>query len=421
MDWWTPGDIHKRLKLFKQKCSLIFDGPLLNKTEGQKPRLLLLWAGDKGLETYNTATWEDERDQFKLKPILEKFEAYTRLQSNQVLSRYQLRYLKQDDMPLEEFLTKTRTLIDDNGYVPAFKDETLRDTLIFGLKSDKVRKDAVSKGNYLTFQRVYELANTEESTRAQMEVIKQGDLTSELHSVRSKKKGVSFEGSEQAGNSKTGHPQNDFKNYSSSASKPKFKFKSNGRFRCGTKHDSSATCPATHAKCTYCKKTGQFQKVCMKKRLKPVHEIVQNPEYQGHEIHLHNDNEETSCDESEESDSEPIMVFLDTITSDNSIDSVSNYPNKIYATVKINDRRSIQMKVDTGAGTCILTTDGLQGLGISVDIKPCSSILKGYGGSPIQNLGSTNLQLAYRNTSISNKFTIVEAPGHPSIIGYQLG
>ena len=67
----------------------------------------------------------------------------------------------------------------------------------------------------------------------------------------------------------------------------------------------------------------------MKKRLKQVHEIVQSPEYQGQEINLHNDDEETSdslsinsCDEDEESDSEPIMVFLDTITSDISIDSI---------------------------------------------------------------------------------------------------
>ena len=162
----------------------------------------------------------DERNQFKLKPIFEKFEAYTKPQSNQILSRYQLGCLKQDDMPLEEFLTKALTLIDSSGYDPAFKDETLRDTLIFGLKSDKVRKDAISKGHSLTFQQVYDLAKTEESTRAQMQVIRQGDLISELHSVRSKKKAVLFEGSEQAGNSKKSHSKNDFKN-SSSASKPK--------------------------------------------------------------------------------------------------------------------------------------------------------------------------------------------------------
>ena len=222
MDWSTPGDIHKRYTLFMQKCSLIFDGPLSNKPEGQKARLLLLWAGDKGLEIYNTARWEDEADKFKLKPIFEKFEAYTRPQSNQILSRYQLRCLKQDDMPLEEFLTKARTLIDDSGYDPAFKDETLRDTLIFGLKSDKVRKDAISKGNALTFQQVYDLAKTEESTKAQMQVIKQGNENTELFSVRSKKKAASYEGSKSASSSKKGHSGSGSKHYSSPVRKPKF-------------------------------------------------------------------------------------------------------------------------------------------------------------------------------------------------------
>ena len=52
MDWTTPGDLHKRLKIFKVKCHLIFDSPLANKAEDKKARLLLLWAGDKGLEIY---------------------------------------------------------------------------------------------------------------------------------------------------------------------------------------------------------------------------------------------------------------------------------------------------------------------------------------------------------------------------------
>ena len=104
-----------------------------------------------------------------------------------------------------------------------------------------------------------------------------------------------LEGSEKAGNSKKSHSINDVKNYSSSAGKPKFKFKNSGCFGCGNKHDSSATCPATHARCTYCMKTARhFQKACTKKRLKQVHEIAQIPQCQGQEIHLHNDDEETS-------------------------------------------------------------------------------------------------------------------------------
>ena len=360
----TPGDIHKRCKIFRQKCSLIFDGPLLHRPEGERVRLLLLWAGDKGLEIYNTATWNDEADQFKLGPIFERLEAYTKPQSNQILSRYQLRCLKQDDIPLEEFLTKARTLIDDSGYDPAFQEETLRDTLVFGLKSDKVRKDAISKGNAVTFQQLYDLAKTEESTRAQMQVIRQGEQNTELYSIRSKKKAVSFEGSRQAGSSKHSRSNNEFKHRNPSTSKPRLKFKFTGCFRCGNKHSSDATCPATHAKCSYCKKTGHSQKVCIKKRLQQVHEIVQSPQYQGQEIHLYDHDEETSdssstssSDEDEGNDPEPIAVFLDTITSENSVNSKSSYPNKIYTTVKINDQCSVQMKVDTGADTCILTIE----------------------------------------------------------------
>ena len=157
-----------------------------------------------------------------------------------------------------------------------------------------------------------------------------------------------------------------------------------------------------------------------------MHNIVQNPQYQGQEIHLADDDEETSDsssksrhDEDQEGDRERIAVFLDTVTSENSVDSMRSCPNKIYTTVKINDWRNIQIKVDTGADTCILTTEDLQRLRLSVEIQPCSSILKSYGGNPIKNLGTTTLQVAFKDTSISTKFTIVEAPGHPSMISFR--
>ena len=87
---------------------------------------------------------------------------------------------------LEELLTKARTLNDDSGYDPAFKEETLWDTLVFGLRSDKGRKDAISKGNSFTFQQVYDLAKTEESTKAQ--TITHRYQVGSVHSVRRKQK-----------------------------------------------------------------------------------------------------------------------------------------------------------------------------------------------------------------------------------------
>ena len=86
-------------------------------------------------------------------PVLK---AYTKPQSNQILARYQLRRLKQGDISLEEFVIKARLLIDDGGYISAVRDSTLRNTLVFGLKS--VRKDSIALGNTLIFRQVYDVS-----------------------------------------------------------------------------------------------------------------------------------------------------------------------------------------------------------------------------------------------------------------------
>ena len=102
MGWTTPGDIHKRFKLFQQNGELIFEWPLDKVEEAKKVTLLLLWIDDKGLEIYNTTTWASDGDNLKIDPVMAALEAYTKPQSNQILVRYQLRCLEQGDRALEE-------------------------------------------------------------------------------------------------------------------------------------------------------------------------------------------------------------------------------------------------------------------------------------------------------------------------------
>ncbi|MCG8620788.1 MAG: hypothetical protein MJE68_02150 [Proteobacteria bacterium] len=142
-------------------------------------------------------------------------------------------------MPLEEFVTKARLLVDDSGYQEAVKQETLRDTLVFGLKSDKVRRDAIAKGNDLTFQQVYEFAKVDESTRVQMKAITQHEDSSELHAVRSRKKPSFFKKPQQEPEQKNTDSKSDRKSF-----KKPFKFKHKECFRCGDNHDRYAECPA---------------------------------------------------------------------------------------------------------------------------------------------------------------------------------
>jgi hypothetical protein len=52
---WTPGPgLAQRLKRFRQKCELLFDVPLKARTNEQRCRYVLLWAGDYGLDLHNT-------------------------------------------------------------------------------------------------------------------------------------------------------------------------------------------------------------------------------------------------------------------------------------------------------------------------------------------------------------------------------
>ena len=166
--------------------------------------------------------------------------AYAKPQSNQILARYQLRCLKQGDRPQEEFVTEARLLVEDGGYDPAAKENTLRETLVFGVASDKVRKDAIALGNSLTFKQVYDLAKVDESTKAQMKIISKGDEKSDLHTVQ-RESAYSTQKPPPRQNLKHPTPFGDRNQKDSTGRKPRrLQFRSKGCFRCGNAHDRSA-------------------------------------------------------------------------------------------------------------------------------------------------------------------------------------
>ena len=188
-------------------------------------------------------------------------------------------------------------LVDDSGYPAAVKDESLRDTLVFGLRSYKVKRDAIAKGNELTFQQVYELPKVDESTRAQIKAITQSEDKTELHSVSSKKKSPFFK-----------KPQNEEQKNKSDKKplKNPFKFKPKGCFRCGGSHDKSAKCPAKFANCKYCEKQGHYIKMCLKRNHQRVHQIVTSPGYDGQDIYL---GEDLTSDDSKETLNEFLRIL----------------------------------------------------------------------------------------------------------------
>ena len=84
---WTPGpDLPQRFKRFRQKCELLFNGPLKARTNEQRCRYVLLWTGDYGLDLLNTRNLSSE-EQNKLDEYWTRFEEHVKPQSNLIFNQ----------------------------------------------------------------------------------------------------------------------------------------------------------------------------------------------------------------------------------------------------------------------------------------------------------------------------------------------
>ena len=77
----------------------------------------------------------------------------------------------------------------------------------------------------------------------------------------------------------------------------------------------------------------------------------------------------------------------------------------------------MNLKVDTGADACVITSTDLRHFPFPITILPCSNVLRGYGGSEIENLGVATLKGSFKDKAANIKFNVVEAPGSPSMLG----
>ena len=97
------------------------------------------------------------------------FEGYIHPQTNQLLAVVELKRLFQGSLSLEGFHMKALRLVADAGYKGATKDKVLRDNIISGLASDKIRAKIVKEGHDVTLNWVMEIARLEVSTQQHLD------------------------------------------------------------------------------------------------------------------------------------------------------------------------------------------------------------------------------------------------------------
>ena len=162
---WDGDNLKENWRCLKQHVELMITGPLESRTEQEKCSYLLIWIGQKGRDIYNT--WSDISDggRKKLGTYYERFESHVSPKANPVFARFKFPSRVQESSETTEN-SSPRPDCD-------FKDpeEMIRDRIVLGTNSLKVREKLISKGAKLTFDKAIVIARSHESSQAQLTVM----------------------------------------------------------------------------------------------------------------------------------------------------------------------------------------------------------------------------------------------------------
>ena len=172
MDWTNDSGLGERYRKWKKQVEGLFKGPLNAVAEAVKCSYIIYWSGDHGMELVDKWTAEGkihDRNKETQDTYWTQFENYIHPQTNQLIAVVELKQLFQGSLSLEDFHTKALRLVTQASYTGDAKDRVLRDTIISGLTSDKIRAKIVKEGHGVNLNRVMEIARLEVSTQQHLE------------------------------------------------------------------------------------------------------------------------------------------------------------------------------------------------------------------------------------------------------------
>ena len=167
-------------------------------------------------------------------------------------------------MSLEDFHTKAMRLVTQAGYEGDAKDQVLRDTIISGIASEKIRAKIVKERHKVTLN--MEIARLEVSTQQHLDRMQETAKVNYVQYGKStkNKKGKKSTQSGASGGSYRGDKGHGTSSKSSGKGK-KLPFPQDTCYRCGKgKHQKVQDCRALDTVCRGCGKKGHFEKVCLK-------------------------------------------------------------------------------------------------------------------------------------------------------------
>ena len=118
------------LSEFKQKCSVLFQGPLSEMKDAYKAGLVVIWIGRQCIMTLHSMGVELDSQ----KTVFDSLEKIIRPENNQTLSHFKFRGLKQKATEsCDSYMSNLRLAIVECHYSDIVEDELLKDQFIFSL------------------------------------------------------------------------------------------------------------------------------------------------------------------------------------------------------------------------------------------------------------------------------------------------
>ena len=164
---WDDTNLPEQWEKFRRHVDLIFSGPLKSKTEEEHVSYLLLWVGDKGRDIRHSWTDISEGDAKKLKTFYSRFKKHVQPTLNPIFARYQFNNEVQGSETIDSFVTRLRLKARDCSFDKP--EEMIRDRIVFGTNSPKIREKLINVGKDLTLDKAVQISQNYEYAMEQNE------------------------------------------------------------------------------------------------------------------------------------------------------------------------------------------------------------------------------------------------------------
>ena len=382
---WEAKDRLSELEQFKQECSVLFQGPLSEMKDAQKAGLIVNWIGRQCIMTLHSMNVMLD----KPKTVFENLERIFRPESNQTLSRFKFRGMKQKHgQSCDTYMSELRLSIVECRYPEIVHDELLKDQFIFGLGIKEIQDHLLgeikaddSSEKCLLESRKIESKIEQRKLLGIKTAMTYDAIHSHSHRGRDKSRNKS---------SSRGHSGSNIRNCK----------------YCGKSHNRG-NCPAFGKKCQKCGRENHFKAVCRSGNDgKRDHS---KPRYKGRKgKKFHEINEDGVMDDLTD---QVQSLFYDKVYFNSINTRMHTKINCVTPDGQVSDQT---FKVDTGADGNLMPISmfsqlfpqvSLGALGKTIDK---SVTLFAYNNTAIKQFGTCQVKLRFKGNTCVCRFYVVE-------------